>query len=71
MKIEHLINESIGKVNKGNDLMNTTEEVLKKIVENTNKTSQLVREIAGASENMTGEALELEKHANSFKLAKD
>ena len=47
-EIEKLINESINRVEKGNELMSNTESVLQEIVENTQKTSDIVGEISSS-----------------------
>ncbi len=45
-KIEKLINQSIKKIEHGNELMSDTEDVLSEIIENTQKTTELVKKIA-------------------------
>ncbi len=47
-EIEKLINDSITRVERGNELMGNTERVLNEIVENTQKTSDVVGEIAAS-----------------------
>ena len=47
-EIEKLINDSIARIEKGNELMNDTSNVLNEIVENTKKTSDIVGEISAS-----------------------
>ena len=47
-EISKLIQDSIVRVDKGNELMTSTEEVLKEIVENTQRTTDVVGEIAAS-----------------------
>lgn len=47
-EIEKLINDSIKRVEKGNELMADTDSVLNEIVENTKKTSDIVGEISAS-----------------------
>jgi methyl-accepting chemotaxis protein len=47
-EIEKLIKNSIDRINKGNQLMGATEEVLEEIVDNTTQTSDVVGEIAAS-----------------------
>lgn len=47
-EIEALINESVRRVDRGNEMIHKSSEMLKEIVENTKKTSDLIVEVAAA-----------------------
>lgn len=53
-EIEKLIKNSIDRVDKGNELMDATRQVLEKIINNTNSTNDVVGEIAAALREQSG-----------------
>lgn len=58
-EIERRINESIHRVSKGNNLMETTGKVLEKIVLNTQKTTDIMGEMAASLKEKSSEAQDI------------
>lgn len=53
-EIENLINESVRRVDKGNEMIQKSAEMLKRIVENTKKTSDIIVEVDSAMREQSG-----------------
>ena len=58
-EIEKLIKDSIVRVDKGNNLMSETEKVLQEIIDNTQKTSDVVGEIASSLKEQSSAAADI------------
>lgn len=60
-EIERLINESVSRVNRGNDAVQHSSEILRKIVQNTKHTSDIVLEITAAMSEQSASSEQIQR----------